>query len=466
MNESFTTGRRLRRLRKRIVADRIVRARRAHRPSLRRVPRALVLLDERRRVRFRKLRRTPSVAPLIVTAHVGHHAVAGLDRCSDGSRVVCFTDRPEMIPRHWSVRPIEYWDSTDQTTVDWIGDNLSRLFPGHSALEWFAPETGSNDAESIRSTTTGSTRWIGDQSFVRRRSKSSDASRRPSVTVVVPVHDAPDFVDACLDSVMGAMGTEDRLVVVDDGSEAPTAAICDRYAASESVELIRHRVARGFPGAANAGLRATSSPFAIVLNSDTVVPRGWTERLIHHLVVHDDVAAVGPVSNAARFQSIPHLTTNDIRVNRLPEGLDLEGLNEFLVDWAHGVAPIRVGLLNGFCIAFRNGSLERVGYFDETRFGRGFGEENDWCIRAARHGFGLLVAPDVYVHHAKGRSFDSAESTELKASATERLREAYGADHLDRLSTAMRYPAGLSALRADTQALWEILGGPRYVRPD
>lgn len=289
---------------------------------------------------------------------------------------------------------------------------------------------------------------------------------RPAVTVIVPVHDAPEFVEPCLQSVIHNLAPNDRLVIVDDGSGPKAAAVCDRAAEKDAVTLVRHSEAKGFPQAANAGLESSNSPFSIVLNSDTLVPRGWSDRLVERLLAHEEAAAVGPVSNAARFQSVPHLATEETESNRLPEGLDLDGINEFLIGWAEGVAPIRVGLLNGFCMAFRSQALERIGLFDADSFDRGFGEENDWCIRALRQGFHLLVAPDVYVHHAKGRSFDSEETTALKEAATARLREMYGEAALDRLTTAMRYPAGLSALRADTQALWTMYGAPRYERPD
>ena len=53
----------------------------------------------------------------------------------------------------------------------------------------------------------------------------------------------------------------------------------------------------------------------------------------------------------------------------------------------------------------------------------------------------------------------------LKAEATRVLSVRYGRESLQRDLTAMRYPAALVALRADTQALWDAVEG-RMSRSD
>ena len=425
----------------------------------------------------------PSV---VVTCRVGDDSCEGLRVQVPGAEHVCFTDRPEGVPAHWRVRPIEYWASSDDSTRSWVECHVSRLVGDHRHVVWVDPNTGAQRAvfgdgrdrwlassADGGTASTGSRRWFGDQEALVRRGPSGriadrddrDTSRMPA-TVVVPVHNAPDDVERCLDSVIGTMRDIDRLVVVDDGSAAETARICDRFARLDRVTLVRRPSGSGFPAAANAGIERCETPCVIVLNSDTRVPIGWVSRLVAHLERHPDVAAVGPVSDAARFQSIPYLPRGDHDArNRRPTGIDLESLNEFLRQWSRGVGPIRVPLLNGFCLAFRRSALDDVGTFDTSAFPRGFGEENDWCSRATRAGHDLLVATDVYVEHAKGRSYANAEVERLKAEATRVLSVRYGRESLQRDLTAMRYPAALVALRADTQALWDAVEG-RMSRSD
>jgi GT2 family glycosyltransferase len=45
-----------------------------------------------------------------------------------------------------------------------------------------------------------------------------------------------------------------------------------------------------------------------------------------------------------------------------------------------------------------------IGYFDEDRFGRGYGEENEFCQRAIKKGWCNLVTPNLYVYHKGGAS--------------------------------------------------------------
>lgn len=395
---------------------------------------------------------------------------------------ICFTDRPEGVPSHWRVRPIEYWAATNELTCSWIECHLPRLVDSALPILWVDPNTGeTRDVDGVArdrwieltrgdrggDTATGSLRWFGDQAAVARRrherSRASSTSAHSSASpasIVVPVHNAPDDVERSLSSVVRTMRPIDQLVIVDDGSASETRRICERYAELDRVDLIRRPTGSGFPAAANAGIEQCRTPCVIVLNSDTYVPRDWVSRLVAHLERHPEVAAVGPVSNAARFQSVPYLPVGegDSR-NRRPEGLDPDSLNLLLQEWSSGIGPIRVPLLNGFCLAFRRSALDDVGLFDTDAFPRGFGEENDWCQRAVRAGWDLLVATDVYVEHAKGRSYASDEVARLKTEAQRILAERYGRATLESDLTAMRYPAALVALRADLQALWERLEG-------
>jgi hypothetical protein len=59
----------------------------------------------------------------------------------------------------------------------------------------------------------------------------------------------------------------------------------------------------------------------------------------------------------------------------------------------------------GFCMAIARRAVDRVGLFDEARFGRGYGEENDFSLRARAAGLRNVLCDDVYVAHAGGRSF-------------------------------------------------------------
>ena len=56
-------------------------------------------------------------------------------------------------------------------------------------------------------------------------------------------------------------------------------------------------------------------------------------------------------------------------------------------------------------MAVRRAAAESLGFFDEAAFGRGYGEENDFCRRAALAGWRNVLCEDAFVVHRGGQSF-------------------------------------------------------------
>jgi glycosyltransferase involved in cell wall biosynthesis len=91
-------------------------------------------------------------------------------------------------------------------------------------------------------------------------------------------------------------------------------------------------------------------------------------------------------------------------------------------------------------------ALEAVGVFDEETFGRGYGEENDWCMRAQRRGFRNLVTPNLYVYHHHGGSFESEEKIALQTKHQLVLRKRYPELFLQNESFSERDPLSCTRL--------------------
>ena len=58
--------------------------------------------------------------------------------------------------------------------------------------------------------------------------------------------------------------------------------------------------------------------------------------------------------------------------------------------------------------------VQQIGMFDEKSFSRGYGEENDWCMRAHNAGYKNVLVPDLFVAHKHGGSFETAEKLNLQ----------------------------------------------------
>jgi len=265
--------------------------------------------------------------------------------------------------------------------------------------------------------------------------------RRANVDVIVCVHNGLEFVGACLNSVAASLGKDDALIVVDDGSDDPTRNLCaDFVSRHPQARLIRRPSGSGFTRAANAGLSESAAPYQILLNSDTIVPTGWLDKIVACGESAPDVGLIGPLSNAASWQSVPALydEQRQMAVNALPHGFDVERTDLACGRLASGLPYPRTSLLNGFCLAIRKQLKAEIGVLDEVNFPSGYGEENDYCCRAVDAGFALLVAIDTYVFHEKTKSYPSETRKALSRAGSERLREKHGRLRIDRAVRSMK----------------------------
>lgn len=281
------------------------------------------------------------------------------------------------------------------------------------------------------------------------------------VDIVIPVHNAVDDVDRCVRSVLDNTSAHHRITIVDDGSDEPTREWCRsvRDAHPERVGLIRHESARGFSGATNAGVVAGEAPYVVVLNSDTIVAPRWIEKMSACFGASSSVGAVGPLSNAASWQSVPLVSARDggLAVNLLPPAVSLAEMNDFLERLSRDVAMPFVPTLNGFCLMIRREVFDRIGLLDEATFPRGYGEEVDFAMRATDAGYVSVVALDTYVFHAKSKSFGTAERDRLKQSAGEALSARYGAQRLARAASSTRQHPALEFVRHASAQLYPAL---------
>ena len=261
---------------------------------------------------------------------------------------------------------------------------------------------------------------------------------------MVCVHDALDHVQQCLSSLVPTLGCTHRLIVIDDASNEPTAAFLrDEAAANHRMVLLRNERRLGYTKAANIGLRASLAKFVILLNSDTIVCRDWIERLHAAAFTQEDIGIVGPLSNAAGFQSVPnHLAPgSQTAFNEVPAHLSIADLDRWCEKWTVGSILPRVPLVHGFCLGIKREVIERIGLLDEESFPDGYGEEDDFCIRATDAGFGLVVATHTYVFHAKSKSYSAEQRARLTTSGMAALTAKHGKQRVNRaVATAVANP--------------------------
>jgi GT2 family glycosyltransferase/glycosyltransferase involved in cell wall biosynthesis len=249
----------------------------------------------------------------------------------------------------------------------------------------------------------------------RRRVTPRAASRPPAtvprrrpVSVVIPVFAGLDATLACLESVFAHSGRARRIVVIDDASpESALSAALDGLAARRRIVLIRHARNLGFPASANAGLRASAGRDVVLLNSDTLVPPGWLGRLRDAAYAAPETGSATPLSNDASIVSYP----GPAGTNPVPDAARTARLDR-LARRANGAGTVAIPVGIGFCLYLRHDCLHAAtapgGPLRQDVFAQGYGEEADFCLRAARLGWRHVAATGVFVGHVGGGSFGGA----------------------------------------------------------
>jgi GT2 family glycosyltransferase len=172
---------------------------------------------------------------------------------------------------------------------------------------------------------------------------------------------------------------------------------------------------RGFVRTVNQGL-ALCPGDAIILNSDTIPAAGWVERLLLAATVLPGAASITPWSNAATICSLFSYCAE----RPMPPGISIEVAQDALSDISPRLYPeLPTGV--GFCMLMSANARAAVGDLDAWSFPFGYGEENDWCERAAAAGFTHHLADDTFVYHESSASF-GARKEALCASGAEVLR--------------------------------------------
>ncbi len=224
--------------------------------------------------------------------------------------------------------------------------------------------------------------------------------KRQGIEIILPVYNAPAELAACLDALSQRLPDWATLQVCDDASTDPEiAGLLARHPllARDGVRLFRNPENLGFVGNVNAAL-ARGRDDVLLLNSDTVVTHGWLERIRACADSDRRIASITPFSNNAEICSLPEFC----RPNPVPD--DPDRVARAAIDAGPPTYPdLPTGV--GFCMYLRRAAIDDVGDFDRSTFGHGYGEENDWCMRAHARGWRNVLCDDAYVVHVGGASF-------------------------------------------------------------
>lgn len=293
--------------------------------------------------------------------------------------------------------------------------------------------------------------------------RSPTAGKAPIIDVVVPVYRGLDETRACIESVLASASYACvRLHLYNDASpeQQVTDYLRDVKRRCPEVFLVENPANKGFVGTVNSAMRAAFArddfTAVILLNSDAEVANDWVERLAAHAVGGaDGIATVTALSNNATICSYPQIGENDLPPDCNTSELDL------LAAECNAGESVQIPTGVGFCMLITRQALVALGFFDEEAFGKGYGEEVDFCMRANHAGMRNLLAMDVFVRHIGEVSFADV-SKPGKVIAQKILQERY--PHFSaQVAAFVAADPGLPARIRITWARWKRSGRPVHV---
>jgi GT2 family glycosyltransferase len=233
------------------------------------------------------------------------------------------------------------------------------------------------------------------------------------LSIVILNYNTREHLRVCLASLLAEGSTalsggplETEVLVIDNASSDGSA---DMVAADFPwVTLIRSPRNGGFAYGNNQALELCRGAAILLLNPDTLMPRGGIAALLDRLAAHPEAGIVGPrllrpngSMHLACRRSFPTPSIAFYRISGLSRLFPRSPrFGRYNLTYIDPNLAIEVDSVCGACMLARRAVLERIGPLDERFFM--YGEDLDWCLRTRQAGWTVRYEPGIVVHHQHG----------------------------------------------------------------
>ena len=109
-------------------------------------------------------------------------------------------------------------------------------------------------------------------------------SAYPLVSVIIPVYNSGDYLEACLTSVVSQTYQHVEIISVNDGSTDRSPEIMESFASKDKRIITLSQPNRGVSAARNAGLRVAKGEYVLFVDSDDTIRNDTVEILCRQAV--------------------------------------------------------------------------------------------------------------------------------------------------------------------------------------
>lgn len=232
-------------------------------------------------------------------------------------------------------------------------------------------------------------------------------SKQTNISIILPVYNAGDFTIKCINSILESKTSVNyEIIIIDDCSKER--GLYERLLEfkSQNVKIYQNSKNLGFVKTCNNAIKLSKIDNDIVLlNSDTEVTDYWLDKLYNKAYSSVFIGTVTPFSNNGSICSIPEFCKN----NNIPEGYDKNTLNS-LIESLNTEQTYILPTCVGFCTYIKRNVLNIVGMLDDKKYGKGYGEENDFSMRVINSGFKNVLDSSTFIYHKGNASFLTGDS--------------------------------------------------------
>ncbi len=217
----------------------------------------------------------------------------------------------------------------------------------------------------------------------------------PIVYIIIPVHNRIAYTRKCLECIEKQTYRELKTILVDDGSTDGTRGmVSERY---PDVTILQGNGQLWWVGAINLGLqhvteRAADRDLVLLMNNDLTFSDDLVETLVK---AHEEYprAVIGSVEGREDAPAV--IVHGGNRTNWWLATSKRLNTGRNLADFPPGhIEP--VSYVTGRGVLFPTPVIRRIGFYDPRFVHRG---DNEYGVRAKKHGYDLLVAYDAVVYH-------------------------------------------------------------------